>query len=182
LRRECQLRNARPDLKILSLRGNVNTRLRKLDEGEFDAIILASSGLKRLEMHDRIRQCIPAEVSLPAGGQGALGIETRLGDERMQALLEPLHHAYSADCVVAERALNRRLEGGCQVPIACFAIEDNGELWLRGLVGKPDGSVMLTGEARAPRAEAEALGIQVAEDLLAQGAGEILAAVYGDSA
>lgn len=184
LRRQCQVREARPDLEILNLRGNVNTRLRKLDEGQFDAIILASSGLLRLEMQDRVRQFIPAEQSLPAGGQGALGIETRLQDKHLQALLAPLHHQPSADCVLAERALNRRLEGGCQVPIACYAIDDPnqpGQLWLRGLVGSPDGRTILRAEQSAPRADAEALGIAVAENLLSQGAGDILREVYGNA-
>ncbi len=184
LRRQCQLRMQRPDLKILDLRGNVNTRLRKLDEGQYDAIILATAGLLRLEMADRISQRMSVEQSLPAGGQGAVGVETRNNDERMQALLAPLHHQATADCVIAERSMNLRLEGGCQVPIACFAIADpadDSQLWLRGLVGSPDGSQILRSEARAPRAEAEALGVTVAEDLLAQGAGEILKAVYAES-
>lgn len=181
LRRQCQLRTSRPDLEILDLRGNVNTRLRKLDEGQYDAIILASAGLIRLEMEDRIRQRIAVEASLPAGGQGAVGVETRTDDARMQALLAPLHHQPTADRVLAERAMNRRLEGGCQVPIACYAVEEGEQLWLRGLVGKPDGSVMLVSDKRADRADAEALGIAVAEALLEQGAGEILAAVYDEN-
>jgi hydroxymethylbilane synthase len=184
LRRECQLRERRPDLVIKSLRGNVQTRLRKLNDGEFDAIILASAGLIRLELQARIRQLIPDTISLPAGGQGAVGVEIRTDDSEVAALLAPLHHQATAECVLAERALNRRLEGGCQVPIACFAIEDDNDpsqLWLRGLVGRPDGSLLLRSEARGPRSEAEALGIQVAEDLLAQGAAQILAEVYGRS-
>ena len=182
LRRQCQLQNQRPDLEILSLRGNVNTRLRKLDEGQYDAIILASAGLIRLEMQERIRQPISDSQSLPAGGQGAVGVEARVNDQRIQQLLAPLHHQPTAECVLAERAMNRRLEGGCQVPIACFAIQNPNnadELWLRGLVGKPDGSVMLSSERCGPKAEAEALGIAVAEDLISQGAAEILQAVYG---
>ena len=184
LRRQCQLQAARPDLKILSLRGNVNTRLRKLDEGQFDAIVLASAGLMRLKMEDRIRQRIPVEFSLPAGGQGAVGVETRVDDKQIQALLAPLHHQASAECIEAERALNLRLQGGCQVPIACYAIadpENPEQLWLRGLVGSPDGKEMLRSERRAARDSAEALGIAVAEDLLAQGADKILQAVYNDS-
>lgn len=182
LRRQCQLRRQRPDLQILDLRGNVNTRLRKLDEGEYDAIILASAGLIRLDMADRIRQPLTVEQSLPAGGQGAVGVECRLDDQRIQALLAPLNHPATAECVIAERALNVRLEGGCQVPIACFAIADpdnDQQLWLRGLVGKPDGSVMLVSEARGLKTEAHALGVKVADDLIAQGAAEILSAVYG---
>ena len=171
----------RPDLVVKDLRGNVNTRLRKLDEGQYDAIILATAGLVRLDMADRIRQRIPVEQSLPAGGQGAVGVETRLDDQRMIGLLADLHHQQSADCVMAERAMNVRLEGGCQVPIAGYAIdhpERPGDLLLRALVGSPDGSTVLHSEAVAPRSEAEALGIRVAEDLLSQGAAEILQAVY----
>lgn len=181
LRRECQVREARPDLTVRFLRGNVQTRLRKLDEGEYDAIILATAGLLRLELDARIRQRIPDTQSLPAGGQGAVGIELRSDDRELLDLLAPLHHEASAQCVTAERALNRRLEGGCQVPIACYAqhVDDGLQLWLRGLVGEPDGSRVLRVEGRAPVVEAEALGVRLAEELLAQGAGEILAAVYG---
>ena len=181
LRRECQLRAARPDLQIRFLRGNVNTRLRKLDDGEYDAIVLATAGLLRLEMGARVRQRLPVADSLPAGGQGAVGIELRSDDTGLLRLLQPLHHSHTALRVVAERALNRRLEGGCQVPIACYA-ELNAagtELWLRGLVGRPDGTLLLRAERRAPVAEAEVLGITVAEDLLQQGAAAILAEVYG---
>ncbi len=181
LRRQCQLRQRRPDLQILDLRGNVNTRLRKLDEGQYDAIILASAGLIRLGMEGRIRQRIAVEASLPAGGQGAVGVETRTDDRAMAALLAPLHDTGSADCVLAERAMNLRLQGGCQVPIACYAIADSNDpdlLWLRGLVGSPDGQQVLLAEAKAPRAAAEALGQQVADELLAQGADAILQAVY----
>lgn len=183
LRRQCQLRQMRPDLVVKDLRGNVNTRLRKLDEGLYDAIILATAGLVRLDMADRIRQRIPVELSLPAGGQGAVGVETRLDDSRMIKLLAGLNHQPTADCVIAERAMNIRLEGGCQVPIAGYAIdhpERPGDLLLRALVGSPDGVTVLHSEASAPRSEAQALGIRVAEDLLSQGAGEILKAVYRD--
>ncbi len=180
LRRECQLRARRPDLQVRFLRGNVQTRLRKLDDGEYDAIILASAGLIRLGLGDRIRNHIPATESLPAGGQGAVGIELRSDDSTTRDLLAPLHHATTAERVLAERALNRRLEGGCEVPIAAYAehVDGGSGLWLRGLVGRPDGTTVLRAEARAPVAEAEALGIAVAEDLLAQGAGAILAEVY----
>jgi hydroxymethylbilane synthase len=180
LRRECQLRERRPDLVVRFLRGNVNTRLRKLDEGEYDAIILASAGLMRLGLAARITQRIAVEDSLPAGGQGAVGIELRSADTAVQALLAPLHHAPTAARVSAERAMNRQLQGGCQVPIACYATQQgNGELWLRGLVGKPDGSLVLRAEQRAPAANAEQLGVAVAEALLDQGAAAILAEVYG---
>ena len=181
LRRQCQLQANRPDLVIRSLRGNVQTRLGKLDAGEFDAIILASAGLLRLEMESRIAQYLTPEVSLPAGGQGAVGIELRSDDAETLALLRPLQHDTTAYRVTAERAMNRRLEGGCQVPIACYAEENNGELWLRGLVGSIDGKKMLTTEYRAPVAEAEALGIKAAEDLLSQGADKILAEVYAQA-
>jgi len=178
LRRQCQLQNLRPDLVIRSLRGNVQTRLGKLDAGEFDAIILASAGLLRLEMESRIAQYLEPEVSLPAGGQGAVGIELRSDDAETLALLKPLQHDVTASRVMAERAMNKRLQGGCQVPIACYAIETEGELWLRGLVGSVDGTTMLTTEYRGPAEEAEALGIRAAEDLISQGADKILAEVY----
>ncbi len=181
LRRECQLRARRPDLEIRFLRGNVNTRLRKLDDGEYDAIILASAGLLRLGLEQRIARRIPVEQSLPAGGQGAVGIELRRDDRELAALLEALHHEPTACRVTAERAMNHRLQGGCQVPIACYAdyLDEGYTLRLRGLVGRPDGSLLLRAEAQAAAADAEALGIAVAEDLLAQGAGAILAEVYG---
>ena len=180
MRREAQLRAHRPDLQIRTLRGNVNTRLAKLDAGEFDAIVLASSGLKRLEFQDRIRSTLPDTLSLPAVGQGALGIECRLDDAELVELLAPLNHPDSADRVRAERALNRRLEGGCQVPIAAYAVlEDADTLWLRGLVGSVDGQEIFRVEGRAPRAEGERLGRELAEDLLAMGADRVLAEIYG---
>ncbi|MFT4823949.1 MAG: hydroxymethylbilane synthase [Halioglobus sp.] len=181
LRRECQLRESRPDLTVRFLRGNVNTRLRKLDEGEYDAIILASAGLIRLGMATRIKQSIAVTDSLPAAGQGAVGIEIRSDAVQVRTLLKVLHHEPTALRVTAERALNRRLQGGCQVPIACFAeFDGSGEnLWLRGLVGKPDGSLLLRAQATAPAAMAEQLGVSVADDLIAQGAADILAEVYG---
>lgn len=179
LRRQCQLQSMRPDLKIESLRGNVQTRLRKLDDGEYDAIILAAAGLIRMEMQSRISEYLASEISLPAGGQGALGIEWRTGDETVHNLVKPLHDDISAACVLAERALNRRLQGGCQVPIACYCTENEGELHLRGLVGSIDGKQLIRSEGKATTAEAEQLGVKAAEDLLAQGAGEILEQVYG---
>ena len=180
LRRECLLRTNRPDLEVLPLRGNVNTRLAKLDDGQFDAIILASAGLKRLGFEDRIREAIAPEQSLPAVGQGAVGIETRIDDDEINALLAPLRCPRTWIVVSAERAMNRRLAGGCQVPIAGFALIDGNDVWLRGLVGMPDGSQMLTADARARVEDAEALGEAIAENLLAQGADKILAEVYGD--
>ena len=171
LRRQAQLLARRPDLQIRFLRGNVNTRLAKLDAGEYDAIILAAAGLIRLGFED----------SLPAGGQGAVGIECRSADSEIHALLAPLHHVDTADRVVAERALNKHLNGGCQVPIACYAVLEGEQLWLRGLVGQPSGGLLLAAEARAPRLHAEALGVQVAKDLLEQGAEAILKEVYGEA-
>ena len=181
LRRQAQLLTRRPDLQIRFLRGNVNTRLAKLDAGEYDAIILAAAGLIRLGFEDRITSPISIEDSLPAGGQGAVGIECRSADSEIHALLTPLHHADTAVRVTAERALNKHLNGGCQVPIACYAVLEGGQLWLRGLVGEPSGGVLLSADARAPRAAASELGVQVAEALLAQGAGDILKAVYGEA-
>lgn len=179
LRRQCQIQQQRPDLQIKSLRGNVQTRLGKLDAGEFDAIILAAAGLLRMEMDDRIASFIPSEQSLPAGGQGALGIEWRTNDEAVHALIKPLAHEATAACVLAERALNRRLQGGCQVPIAAYAELEGDQLHLRGLVGSVDGSTLLRTEQNASMSDAEAMGIRAAEDLLQQGAGKILEEVYG---
>lgn len=181
LRRQAQLLARRPDLRIHFLRGNVNTRLAKLDAGEYDAIILAAAGLIRLGFEDRIRSSISVDDSLPAGGQGAVGIECRTADAEVHALLAPLHHRDTALRVNAERALNKRLNGGCQVPIACYAVLEGDQLWLRGLVGQPDGGQLLRAEARAPADEAEQLGVRVAEDLLGQGAETILKAVYGEA-
>ncbi|MEA3274217.1 MAG: hydroxymethylbilane synthase [Pseudomonadota bacterium] len=177
LRRQCQIAARRPDLRIEPLRGNVNTRLGKLDAGEFDAVILAAAGLVRLGFEARIRTRLEPEESLPAIGQGAIGIECRSDDERVNGLIAALHDTPTADRVQAERALNHRLMGGCQVPIAGHAILERDGLYLRGLVGTPDGSRILRGEGRGPRTEPEALGTAVAEDLIAQGAGEILSAL-----
>ena len=181
LRRQAQLRALRPDLQLRDLRGNVNTRLAKLDAGEYDAIILAAAGLIRLGFGERIRSSIGVDESLPAGGQGAVGIECRSADSEVHQLLACLNDSATATRVTAERALNKRLNGGCQVPIACYAVLEGEQLWLRGLVGQPDGGLLLRAEGRAPAAEAEALGVRVAEDLLAQGAERILQAVYGEA-
>lgn len=184
LRRQCQIREKRPDLRIIDLRGNVQTRLNKLDAGEFDAIILAAAGLKRLGLQQRITELLADTVCLPAGGQGAIGIETRTGaqarDLQIRQWLKPLQHLQTDLCVRAERAMNRQLQGGCQVPIAGFAVLEKDELWLRGLVGSIDGQRMLRAEAHAAAADPEALGTGVANQLLAQGAREILATVYGN--
>ena len=182
LRRQCQLAVRRPDLRIEPLRGNVNTRLRKLDEGVYDAIILAAAGLIRLEFRARIRSFIAPEDSLPAIGQGAIGIECRVDDARVHALIAPLHHALTAERVTAERALNAHLNGGCQVPIAGHAIHRDGELYLRGLVGMPDGSKLMRAEASGPAVEAERMGREVGEALLAQGADEVLSALAHEPA
>ena len=182
LRRQCQIAERRPDLVIRSLRGNVGTRLGKLDNGDYDAIILAVAGLNRLGLQSRIRYALPAEVSLPAVGQGAVGIECRLDDIRIQKLLESLNHEETAIRVSAERAMNMRLEGGCQVPIGSYAELINGELWLRALVGAPDGSILVRGERRGKPEDAEAMGVSLAEELLDKGAREILAAVYDGDA
>jgi hydroxymethylbilane synthase len=178
MRRQSQLLEARPDLQIKTLRGNVNTRLRKLDDGEYDAIILASAGLIRLEFDDRITARIAPEQSLPAIGQGAVGIECRSDDAEINALIAPLHDQHTAYCVAAERALNHRLNGGCQVPIAGYAMLESGNLWLRGLVGEPDGSRIIRGEVEGKVDEAEAMGIGLAERLLEWGADEILSTLY----
>lgn len=178
LRRQCQLRAARPDLVIRDLRGNVNTRLAKLDAGDYDAIILAAAGLKRLEMAHRIAAFIEPEQSLPANGQGAVGIECRLDDHELHALLAPLEHPETRIRVLTERAMNRALQGGCQVPIGAYALVQGEEVWLRGLVGSPDGSRIIRDEIRGPLAEGEALGHTLAQRLLAAGADVILAEVY----
>ena len=181
LRRQAQLLARRPDLNIQFLRGTVNTRLAKLDAGEYDAIILAAAGLIRLGFAARIRSSLSTEDSLPAGGQGAVGIECRSADADIHALLAPLHHRATALRVTAERALNKHLNGGCQVPIACYAVLEGEQLWLRGLVGQPDGGRLLRAEQRAPATVAERLGVEVAEALLQQGAADILRAVYGEA-
>ncbi|WP_278401001.1 hydroxymethylbilane synthase [Hafnia paralvei] len=178
LRRQCQLREIRPDLIVRDLRGNVGTRLAKLDNGDYDAIILAAAGLKRLELEERIRYALPPEQSLPAVGQGAVGIECRLNDTRTQALLAPLNDIDTATRVSAERAMNTRLEGGCQVPIGSYSELNGDEIWLRALVGKPDGTLIIRGERRGPRAKAAELGVSLAEELLERGAREILEDVY----
>ncbi|MBA6328847.1 hydroxymethylbilane synthase [Colwellia sp. MB02u-6] len=178
LRRQCQIKALRPDLTIRDLRGNVNTRLKKLDNGEYDAIILAAAGLIRLKMPERIREYIAPEVMLPANGQGAVGIECRIDDLTIKALLAPLGCEETRLRVVAERAMNRALEGGCQVPIGSYAVLKNQEIYLRGLVGSVDGSEILTSEIRGHINQAAQLGNQLAEQLLAKGAGKILRQVY----
>lgn len=178
LRRQCQLKALRPDLDIRSLRGNVGTRLSKLDNGDYDAIILASAGLIRLGLADRIASFIDVEQSLPAAGQGAVGIECRTDDMQVQALLAPLADAETTYCVRAERAMNNHLQGGCQVPIGGYAVLQQGQLYLRALVGDIDGSRIIRAEGKSAVENAEVLGVKIAEQLLAQGADKILQAIY----
>jgi len=178
LRRTCQLRARFPTLKILDLRGNVNTRLRKLDEDQYDAIILAAAGLTRLGMVDRITDYIEPAHCLPAVGQGAICIESRVDDHETNALLSSLQHPETQLTVTAERAMNSHLQGGCQVPIAGFATIENNILNLRGLVGDPAGKVLLHAQATGAREDSIKIGIQVAKKLLDQGAGKILAEIY----
>ncbi|MDA8657300.1 hydroxymethylbilane synthase [Luminiphilus sp.] len=174
LRRSCQVMQQRPDLNIGFLRGNVNTRLAKLDAGEFDAIILACAGLMRLGFNDRIGAAIDEDFLLPAGGQGAVGIEYREADTRVAELLSPLAHSETARRVIAERAVVRKLDGGCDVPIASYAVSEGENLWLRARVGSPDGRTVIAVEARG--SDPEVLGLEVADALLAQGAADVLKA------
>ena len=178
LRRQCQLKQLRPDLDIRSLRGNVGTRLTKLDNGDYDAIILAAAGLIRLGMPNRITSFIETAQFLPAAGQGAVGIECRTDDAAVQALLAPLADPETTACVLAERAMNAHLQGGCQVPIGGYAVLENGHIYLRALVGALDGSKIIYAEGKNTLENAEILGVQIAEKLLAQGADRILADVY----
>ncbi|MCW8826185.1 MAG: hydroxymethylbilane synthase [Gammaproteobacteria bacterium] len=181
MRRQCQILAQRPDLQIKFLRGNVQTRLRKLDEGEYDAIILASAGLKRLGEADRITETIEVDTILPAVGQGAVGIECREDDAEINLLLAPLNDAHTSARVTAERAMNRRLEGGCQVPIGGYAELDHGVILLQGLVGSVDGKRIIRSHVSGYPENSEELGIALAEDLLAQGAKEILDEVYANA-
>ena len=174
LRRQTQIRERYPHLKIDWLRGNVNTRLRKLDEGEYDAIILACAGLIRLGFEQRIKLALEPEECLPAIGQGAVGIELRSDDTAVKKLLAPLAHEETTQRIAAERAMNKALNGGCQVPIAGYAILKDGQIYMRGLVGEPDGSLILRSEIRGSVDDAVSLGTRLAEDLLAQGADDIL--------
>ncbi len=182
LRREAQLRARFPHLIIKPLRGNVQTRLAKLDQGEYDAIILACAGLERLGLQERIRDTLSPMDSLPATGQGALGIE--IAEHRLDLLevLNPLNHSRTNACVTAERALARALDGSCQVPLAAYCTEEDGMLTLRGLVGHPDGSVLIEDSAQAPLAYADALGRAVAKKLAEEGAAELIQAVLAEQA
>lgn len=178
LRRKSQILKQRPDLQIIDLRGNVGTRLGKLDDGQYDAIILASAGLKRLGLSERIRHCLAPDISLPAVGQGALGLECRAADSEVLALIQPLLHQETDVCVRAERAFNAYLEGGCQVPIAGYAILQNGQIHIEGRVGSADGQTLLRAELTDEASNAQQLGENLARNLLDQGAGELLKALY----
>jgi hydroxymethylbilane synthase len=178
LRRRCQLLHLRPDLQILDLRGNVDTRIRKLDEGHFDAVALAASGLMRLGHAKRITELLAVDLVIPAVGQGALGIETRSADREVDDLVSSLHHQESAQQVAAERAFLRRLGGGCQVPVAAIARFELDELCIDGLIGHPRGTPLFRGTERGPRDRAADMGEQLAERLLAQGGDRILSEVY----
>ena len=175
LRRESQIHAQYPFLGVTSLRGNLDTRLRKLDEGQYDAIILAAAGLTRLGMGERIRSVMPAEISLPAAGQGALGIECLAARSDVIGWLQPLVDAETSACVIAERAVARALAGSCEVPLGAYAIMREGRLWLRGFVARPDGSEIVRAEREGVPEEADALGRSLADELRAHGAEAILA-------
>ena len=179
LRRQAQIMSIRPDFNIQQLRGNVDTRLRKLKEGQFDAIILAAAGVKRLGLAENVTEYISPEISLPAIGQGALGIECRIDDRELNDMIAFFNHADTRTCVTGERALLRRLEGGCQVPIACYGQMQDGLLNLVGLVGSVDGKRIIKDSIMGPPEKAEKLGVTLAEKLLSQGADVILREVYG---
>ena len=181
LRRQAQLMHIRPDFTIQQLRGNVDTRLRKLREGQYDAIILAAAGVKRLGLAGNVTEYLSPEISLPAIGQGALGIECRMDDKEINGMIAFFNHPESRTCVTGERALLRKLEGGCQVPIACYGRVTDGKLGLTGLVGSVDGTEIIKDSIEGPQAEAESLGVTLAEKLLQQGADVILKEVYGRS-
>jgi hydroxymethylbilane synthase len=179
LRRSSQLLSIRPDLKIVPLRGNVDTRLKKLESGDMQAVILAAAGLRRLGLSDRITQSLPTEALLPAIGQGALGLEVRKDDERTLEILSFLNHRPTELAVRAERAFLKRLEGGCQVPIAGFGTVEGGVITLKGMVAELDGSRIIRDEVTGPHDRPEDLGLGLAERLLESGADKILAGVYG---
>jgi len=181
LRRQCQLRARRPDLEVLDLRGNVNTRLAKLDIGDYDAILLAAAGVKRMGWEDRITELLPPEQFLPAIGQGAIGIEIRVADEKVSRIVEVLNDEQTATRIRAERALNERLQGGCQVPIAGYSEISHGVIVLRALVGRPDGTELVQGVISGKPEDAEELGQVLADDLLSRGAKQILDEVYAGS-
>lgn len=182
LRRQCQIKHMRPDLRISDLRGNVGTRLGKLDDGEYDAIILASAGLMRLQLEDRIRARLSISECLPAAGQGAIGVECRTGDDATRSLLACLHHGDTAARVAAEREVTLALDGGCELPIAAHALLNNGELNLQALVGVPDGSEFARSELSGPADQPRELGRAVATELLQRGADQIITALRDGAA
>ena len=173
-RRKTQLLAYRPDLSVIGIRGNVDTRLAKVAGPDYDALILAVAGLKRLNWEDVITEVLPTQVSLPAAGQGSLAVEIRADDDRIRALVEPINHPASWAAAAAERGFMARLGAGCHVPAAAYAVVDGSELWLRGLVASQDGQRMIRSERRRPMHHAEALGHAVASDLLERGAGALL--------
>jgi hydroxymethylbilane synthase len=181
LRRQCQLRARRPDLEVLDLRGNVNTRLAKLDNGDYDAILLAAAGVKRMGWEDRITELLPPEQFLPAIGQGAIGIEIRVADDKVSRVVKALNDGQTATRIRAERSLNERLQGGCQVPIAGYSEISHGVMVLRALVGRPDGTELVQGVISGKPEDAEELGQVLADDLLSRGAKQILDEVYAGS-
>ena len=178
LRRQTQLLGLRPDLSVETLRGNLDTRIRKMEEGRYDAIILAAAGLRRLGWEAKITEYIPEEISLPAIGQGALGIEIRVDDPDTREAVSFLNDRDTAFAVRAERGFLKRLEGGCQVPIASYGRTEGDGILLKGMVGRPDGSEIIRGSASGSTEDPEALGVGLAEQLLARGAKEILEEVY----
>jgi len=181
LRRQCQLRARRPDLQILDLRGNVGTRLGKLDAGDYDAIVLACAGLKRLGMAARITSALAPELMLPAIAQGVIGIECRCDDEWVKALIAPLNHEETLQRTTAERAMNATLAGGCQAPVAGYSVINANAIELRGLVGRADGSEIIHGDISGPVQQAAAIGKQLADDLLSRGARPILDELLHDT-
>ena len=181
LRRQSAVRHYFPNLLARNLRGNVNTRLARLDSGDYDGLILAAAGLKRLNMHDRIREELSVELFLPAVGQGAVGIECRIDDPEINALVAPLHHVKTAQCVLAERSLNASLDGGCHVPVAAYAQIDGDQISMKARVGDPNGSCMYESQGQISLDQGVQLGEQLAAHLLSQGAGDILSQVYQES-
>jgi len=174
LRRQCQLYAMRPDIHVEPLRGNVDSRLKKINEGTFAAIVLAAAGIHRLQAAQQIKQYLTTDELLPAIGQGAIGIECRENDAITRSIVKVLNHEPTAACVTAERAMGRWLGAGCHVPVAAYATLENNRLRLQGLVGTPDGKKILRNSIEGPITEIEKLGISLAESLLAQGAGELL--------
>lgn len=174
LRRSCQLLERRPELQVVSVRGNVQTRLRKIEELQLTGVLLALAGLRRLGLEEKVTEVLEPEVSLPAVGQGVLAIECRSNDSTVLGLLAPLEDSSTRAAITAERAFLSRLEGGCTVPMAGYAILSGAELHLRGMVGRPDGTRVVRGERRGPISDAERMGLDLAEELLARGAVEIL--------